>query len=130
MAHDALLGIDLGATAVKQEYALSSPRECWAEMDAEAYWRAVVAGVRDVRSRVADWRMASIGLRLPGQCVSDPANMESSSFYDDLGWWDEALKAIKGVSAELGSSREQVEGIFHDNAQRLMERVLDRRRKL
>ena len=83
MPPNALLGIDLGTTAVKvglfsaedgrmlglstQEYALSSPRDGWAEMDAEIYWRAVIAGVRDVRSRVPDRRVASIGLSSQGQ---------------------------------------------------------------
>ena len=204
MTPNALLGIDLGATAVKvglfsaedgrmlglstQEYALSSPREGWAEMDAETYWRAVVAGVREVQRQAPDWRAVSIGLssqgqtfmlldkahrpirpavvwldvraqkeadellrklgpeawrartgypfcqaissapkliwlareepehwrrahhvamlpefighRLTGQYVCDPANMESSSFYGDLGWWDEALKAA-GIPREL-----------------------------
>lgn len=35
----------------------------------------------------------------------------------------EALKAIKDVSIELGLSRAQIEGIFHDNAQGLLERT-------
>jgi len=204
MPPDALLGIDLGTTAVKvglfsaedgrmlglstQEYALASPHDGWAEMDAETYWRAVAAGVRDVRGQSPAYRVASIGLssqgqtfvlldkagrpirpavvwldlraqaeadellrklgpeawrthtgypfcqaissapklmwlarrepeswrrthhiamlpefigyRLTGQCVCDPADMESTGFYGDLGWWDEALKAA-GVPKEL-----------------------------
>lgn len=80
---EALLGIDLGTTAVKvglfsaedgralavstQEYALTSPHEGWAEMDAEAYWRAVVAGVREVRHVAPGWRAVSIGLSSQGQ---------------------------------------------------------------
>jgi len=41
----------------------------------------------------------------------------------------EALKAIKDVSAELGLSRKQIEGIFHNNAQGLIERVSGRKVK-
>ena len=50
-----------------QEYALESPRDGWAEMDAEIYWRAVAGGIRDVRSRAPGWRAASIGLSSQGQ---------------------------------------------------------------
>jgi len=204
MMSNALLGIDLGTTAVKvglfsaedgrmlglstQEYALESPHDGCTEVDAEIYWRAVVAGIRDVRSRTPGWRAVSIGLssqgqtfvlldkahrpirpavvwldvraqkeadelvqklgpeawrartgypfcqaissapklmwlarqepehwrrahhvamlpefighRLTGQYVCDPADMESTGFYGDLGWWDEALKAA-GIPKEL-----------------------------
>jgi xylulokinase len=171
-----------------QEYALESPHDGWAEVDAEIYWRAVVAGIRDIRSRTPGWRAASIGLssqgqtfilldkvhrpirpavvwldlraqkevdellqtlgpeawrshtgypfcqpiysapkliwltrqepehwrhthhiamlpefighRLTGQFICDPVEMGSSGFYDDLGWWEEALKAA-GIPKEL-----------------------------
>jgi len=204
MPPDALLGIDLGTTAVKvglfsaedgrmlglstQEYALSAPHEGWAEMNAEVYWSAVVAGVQDSQRQTPGLRVASIGLSsqgqtfvlldrthrpirpavvwldlraqkeadellrilgpeawrahtgypfcqvissapklmwlarqepeywrrthhvamlpefighcLTGQYVCDPADMGSSGFYGDGGWWDEALKAA-GIPKEL-----------------------------
>ena len=83
MAQDALLGIDLGTTAVKlglfsaedgrmlalstQEYVLDTPRESWAELDPEIYWRSIVAGVAEVKGRAASWRIAAIGLSSQGQ---------------------------------------------------------------
>ena len=40
----------------------------------------------------------------------------------------EALQALKSVCEELGISRRQVEGMFHDNAERLIQSVLDAKR--
>ena len=40
----------------------------------------------------------------------------------------EDLKALKDVSAELGLTRAQIEAVFHGNAERLIERVMARRR--
>jgi predicted TIM-barrel fold metal-dependent hydrolase len=42
----------------------------------------------------------------------------------------EALKAIKDVSEEMGLTREQIEGLFHDNARRLLEGALKRKAEL
>lgn len=41
----------------------------------------------------------------------------------------EALKAIKDVSEELALTRSQIEGIFHDNAQRLIDGIRARQRR-
>lgn len=80
--NDALLGIDLGTTAVKvglfaddgrllalstQEYTLDTPRESWAELDAEVYWRRVAAGTAEVTRQAPAWRVAAIGLSSQGQ---------------------------------------------------------------
>lgn len=40
----------------------------------------------------------------------------------------EALKAIKDVSLELGLSRKQIEGVFHDNARRLIDLAVSRKK--
>lgn len=213
MSPDALLGIDLGTTAVKaglfsaddgrllalskREYAHASPRDGWAEMEADEYWRAIVAGVRDVCHQAAGWRAVSIGLssqgqtfvlldekdcpvrpaivwldlraqseadellqklgarawrentgypfcpaiasapklmwlarheseswkrvrhvamlpefisqRLTGQYVCDPCDMESSGFYGDNGWWQEALDAAGIPRSLFGEVKESGE---------------------
>jgi xylulokinase len=58
-----LLGIDAGTTSIKaglfdtkgrclgvarQEYQLSTPHPNWAELNAEAYWRACLTTTQDV----------------------------------------------------------------------------------
>jgi hypothetical protein len=42
----------------------------------------------------------------------------------------EALKAIKDVAVELGLTRRQIEGVFYDNADRLIRDVVGRKRRL
>src|SRR4030042_1465109 len=83
MPCDALLGIDLGTTAVKvglfsaedgrllplptQEYVLATPGERCAELDPELYWTSVLKGTADVRRQAPSWRVASIGLSSQAQ---------------------------------------------------------------
>ena len=79
----ALLGIDLGTSAVKvvaldtqgrtlasgrAEYGVSAPQPGWAESDPEEWWRATVAAVRAVRSALAGQAERQIeALGLSGQ---------------------------------------------------------------
>jgi len=82
-AGNALMGIDLGTTAVKvglfsaedgrmlalstREYALETPRAGWAELDPEIYWQCVRNGIEEVKHRASDRRIASVGLSSQGQ---------------------------------------------------------------
>ncbi len=80
---DAILGLDLGTTAVKlglfaledgrqlalatREYPLETPHEHWAELAAPVYWESIVAGMAELRATAPGWRVASIGLSSQGQ---------------------------------------------------------------
>ncbi len=83
LRRDALLGIDLGTTAVKagvfdaatgealgvarSEYAPTSPRPGWVELEAEQYWCATVEAVRCALAEAESARVRGIGLSSQGQ---------------------------------------------------------------
>jgi len=82
-ARPALMGIDLGTTAVKVglfdaatgealavtriEYKPASPAPGWLELDAETYWEATVAAARDALQEAGRTEVVAIGLSSQGQ---------------------------------------------------------------
>jgi len=82
-AREALMGIDLGTTAVKvglfeaasgealavahTEYKPASPAPGWLELDAETYWEATVAATREALAEAGDDEVVGIGLSSQGQ---------------------------------------------------------------
>ncbi|HUS79944.1 MAG TPA: FGGY family carbohydrate kinase, partial [Armatimonadota bacterium] len=83
MSRDALMGIDLGTTAVKVglfdaadgrelavervEYTPASPRPGWVELDADVYREATVEATRRALARADGARVIGIGLSSQGQ---------------------------------------------------------------
>ncbi|MGD9495394.1 MAG: FGGY-family carbohydrate kinase [Armatimonadota bacterium] len=83
MARAALMGLDLGTTAVKvglfdadsgvslgvarAEYTPTSPRAGWMELDAREYWRAAVEATRAAHEQAGGPRVVGIGLSSQGQ---------------------------------------------------------------
>ncbi len=83
MARDALMGLDLGTTAVKvgvfdadsgetlgvtrAEYTPVAPHPDWLELDAREYWRAAVDATRAARAQAGGARVVGIGLSSQGQ---------------------------------------------------------------
>jgi len=82
-SHAALLGIDLGTTAVKAgvfaaesgqmlgvaraEYSPTSPHPGWMELAGEEYWRATVGAVRQAHEQAGRPEVLGIGLSSQGQ---------------------------------------------------------------
>lgn len=83
MPRPALLGLDLGTTAVKaglfevesgqavglawREYRANSPHPGWAELPAETYWRAAVEAVREAQATAGRPPVLGLGLCSQGQ---------------------------------------------------------------
>ena len=83
MVGAALLGIDLGTTAVKvglfdveageclvvawREYEATAPQPGWAELPAETYWRATVEAVREACAKARQPEVLGLGLSSQGQ---------------------------------------------------------------
>jgi xylulokinase len=83
MTRAALMGLDLGTTAVKAgifaagtgeplgvaraEYTPTSPRAGWLELDAREYWRAAVEATRAAHVQAGAPHVAGIGLSSQGQ---------------------------------------------------------------
>lgn len=83
MTRAALMGLDLGTTAVKvgifdaatgeplgvarAEYTPTSPRAGWMELDAREYWRAAVEATRAAHAQAGAPHVAGIGLSSQGQ---------------------------------------------------------------
>lgn len=85
MARPALMGLDLGTTAVKvgifdaqtgeplgvarSEYTPTSPRAGWMELDAREYWRAAAEATRAAHRQAGAPQVAGIGLSSQGQTL-------------------------------------------------------------
>jgi len=83
MTREALMGLDLGTTAVKvgifdaatgralgvtrSEYTPASPRAGWMELEAREYWRAAVEATRAAHDTAGGPRVVGIGLSSQGQ---------------------------------------------------------------
>lgn len=119
MGEAALLGIDLGTTAVKlglfavadgrqlalavREYPLQTPHDRWAELDAEVYWQAIVAGMAELRRQAPAAAVAAIGLSSQGQTfvVLDEADRP---LRPAIVWLDTRGEAqCRRLLAELGA---------------------------
>ncbi len=117
---DALLGIDLGTTAVKvaafaadtgellglstREYPLDTPHEQWAELDAEVYWRSIVDGVEELRALLPTWRMAAVGLSSQGQTFvlldAEGKPLRKAIVWLDTRAGEECAALLAGLGAE------------------------------
>ena len=83
MARPALMGIDLGTTAVKvglfdpdrgealavtrSEYTPASPHPGWVELTARTYWDGTVAATREALAQAGDAQVIGVGLSSQGQ---------------------------------------------------------------
>jgi len=97
-----LLGIDAGTTSVKsglfsadgkclavarQEYQLSTPRANWAELDAEVYWQACVATVRQVLQQSGGNNVSAVAVSSQGETVI-ALDAQGKPVYPAIVWLD------------------------------------------
>lgn len=104
------LTFDLGTTSLKtaliddegrvaavhvEEYALIMPRPDRAEMEAETYWQAAIAGTRAVfaRSGADPQKLAAIGFSSQGQTYI-PIDETGRSLYNAIVWVDNRAQGI------------------------------------
>jgi xylulokinase len=104
----ALLGIDLGTTAVKagvfdaasgemlgvarSEYSPTSPREGWLELAGEEYWRAVVEATREAHQSAGKPEVIGIGLSSQGETFL-PLGADQQPLYPAIVWLDTRAEA-------------------------------------
>ncbi|MFO8080028.1 MAG: FGGY family carbohydrate kinase [Armatimonadota bacterium] len=107
-ARPALLGIDLGTTAVKAgvfdaesgrmlgvaraEYSPASPRAGWMELAAGEYWRATVEAVREAHEAAGRPEVAAIGLSSQGQTFL-PLDCDREPLRPAIVWLDTRAEA-------------------------------------
>ncbi|MFW6437517.1 MAG: xylulokinase, partial [Armatimonadota bacterium] len=107
-APSALLGIDLGTTAVKAgvfdaetgvmlgvaraEYSPTSPHSGWMELAAEEYWRATVQAVREAHATAGAPEVVGIGLSSQGQTFL-PLGKEREPLRPAIVWLDTRAEA-------------------------------------
>jgi len=104
------LTFDLGTTSLKtaliddegrvaavhvEEYALITPRPDWAEMEAETYWQAAVAGTRSVlvKSGADPKALAAIGFSSQGQTYI-PIDKTGKALFNAIVWVDNRAQSI------------------------------------
>ncbi|MEA3401588.1 MAG: FGGY family carbohydrate kinase [Armatimonadota bacterium] len=116
----ALMGLDLGTTAVKvgifdadsgeplgvarSEYSPHSPRAGWVELEAEEYWRATVEATRAAMAAADRPRVLGIGLSSQGQTFL-PLDGEARPLRPAIVWLDtraedEARRLNEALDAE------------------------------
>lgn len=117
-----LLGIDIGTSACKvvvferngrvlaqsaQPYPVYYPKPGWAEQDADEWWGAVCAGVREVlgSGQIAEHDIAGIGI--DGQSWSAiPVDREGNALARTPIWMDTRARAVcDRVKKEIGFAR-------------------------
>ena len=99
----ALMGIDLGTTAVKmglfdatdgralaverEEYTPASPHPGWVELEAETYWQAIVAATQRAVEQAGAVEVIGIGLSSQGQTFL-PLDEEMPPLRPAIVWLD------------------------------------------
>ncbi|MFP4250854.1 MAG: xylulokinase, partial [Armatimonadota bacterium] len=107
-ARSALLGIDLGTTAVKSgvfdartgemlgvaraEYSPTSPHSGWMELAAEEYWRATVEAIREAHEAAGQPEVVGIGLSSQGQTFL-PLDDDRKPLRPAIVWLDTRAEA-------------------------------------
>ena len=117
-----LLGIDAGTTAMKvalygedgalrassvQEYQVETPAEGRVEIEAEEYWRACVAGVREVlgMSRVPPDEIKGLAITSQGETFV-PVDSSGRPLRPAIVWLDNrAIKESEDIARNFGASR-------------------------
>ncbi|MGC9318354.1 MAG: xylulokinase, partial [Armatimonadota bacterium] len=100
---EALMGLDLGTTAVKvglfdagsgetlgvsrAEYSPHSPRAGWVELEAEQYWRATVEATRAAMAEAGGPQVLGIGLSSQGQTFL-PLDAQARPLRPAIVWLD------------------------------------------
>ena len=99
---DALLGLDIGTSAVKailleldgrelaaasRAYPLLTPQPGWVEQDPEAVWQAVAAALREIVSRAGAHRVLSMALAAQAGSII-PADLDGNPVYPMITWLD------------------------------------------
>lgn len=117
-----LLGIDIGTSACKvavfdedgvvlaqsnQAYPVYYPEKGWAEQDADEWWQAICAGIREV---LADEKVSAeliCGIGVDGQSWSAiPVDKEGNALDRTPIWMDTRAREIcERVKAEVGEDR-------------------------
>ena len=117
---EALMGIDLGTTAVKvgifdaqsgemlgvarSEYSPTSPRTGWMELEGETYWHAVVEATREAHAAAGKPEVIGIGLSSQGQTFlpldADLRPLRPAIVWLDTRAEDEARRINDAVAAD------------------------------
>lgn len=108
MTREALMGLDLGTTAVKvglfdaesgealavarSEYTPTSPHAGWMELEAEEYWRASVEATRAAHEQAGAPRVVGIGLSSQGQTFV-PLGASEEPLRPAIVWLDTRAEA-------------------------------------
>ena len=101
---DALLGLDVGTSAVKavlfdvtgaelaaatRSYTIDTPQAGWAEQDPEAVWQATISSLREV-AKAAAGKFNILALAMAAQCGSTlPAKADGTPLYPLITWLDQ-----------------------------------------
>lgn len=117
-----LLGIDIGTSACKvavfdedgkvlaqsnKEYKVYYPQSGWAEQDADEWWNAICAGIKDVLSQNSVNAELIAGIGVDGQSWSAiPVNSEGRPLYRTPIWMDTRARDIcKKIKESIGEDR-------------------------